>query len=205
MLKIKLVNLFKSIFNYYYIIINLHTFYRIKNIYFLFFLLLISIFSIFLRKDIFSEIHNPILLNIIIFSGIIYVIYIQYNLYCRLTFTFGKGLPYFLNEIKYKRIENIHSYFIGFLVYNILMLILSFLLIIRIYIFIYEYNELLFYVVFYYGIFASMLMYYKFITSYYRYTVFGMDPNKMQNIKLINYIISLVFPFLLLLNVFNLL
>ena len=95
-MKQEIKNTFRSLLHHYYQIVKLHTGYRINSIPLLLFIISISLCSIFLRIDVFEELRLPTLvLNVILFFGLLNLIFLQFNFGCRLTLTLGKGLPFF--------------------------------------------------------------------------------------------------------------
>ena len=87
-------------FKNYYIIVNLYNGFSIKNIYFKIILLIMLILSILPKNNLLSEINNPILFNMVLFSFLCYIIYVLINFCCRLSITMVKGIPYFISEIR---------------------------------------------------------------------------------------------------------
>lgn len=84
---LKIKSLFKTMLWHYYQIVNLHTGYKNNSLIFMSILFIIGLCSMLLNKDIFENITNPDILNILLLSGIINGVYLQFNLGCRLTIT----------------------------------------------------------------------------------------------------------------------
>nr|UOL50053.1 hypothetical protein [Ganoderma lingzhi] len=98
----KIKEIFNKILLFYYRIVKIHTGYRIPNKFFLLSIITISVASIFLRNnflDYYKD--NFIILSVIFFLGILNMIYIQFNLLCRITVTLYKGIPYFKHSIRW--------------------------------------------------------------------------------------------------------
>nr|YP_010290158.1 hypothetical protein MN835_mgp03 [Ganoderma multipileum]ULO25602.1 hypothetical protein [Ganoderma multipileum] len=68
---------------------------------------------------------KPPIYYIIILCGMCNIIYIQFNLMCRITLVIFKGLSYFKIEISKGKNENMKRYFIKYLIFNFVLIILS--------------------------------------------------------------------------------
>lgn len=83
-------------FNYYLRIIKLETGYKPTNKYFIIFIIFIGIVSILLRNYIMRTFsHYSFIVNALFSIIILNIIYLQFNLFCRVTLILFKGLPYF--------------------------------------------------------------------------------------------------------------
>nr|YP_009493225.1 hypothetical protein [Ganoderma calidophilum]AWJ64020.1 hypothetical protein [Ganoderma calidophilum] len=88
---------FNRILLFYYRIVKIHTGYRIPNKICLF---IIIVVSIFLRNDFLNSYkENYIILSMLFFLVVVNMIFIQFNLLCRITVTLYKGIPYFRDSI----------------------------------------------------------------------------------------------------------
>ena len=82
-------------FYFYYNIARLKTGYIIPNKLFLVFIFIIGFSSFFLRTNVLESYKDyTIILNIIIFLGILNIVYLQFNLLVRITITLIRGIPY---------------------------------------------------------------------------------------------------------------
>lgn len=72
-------------------------------------------------------------MNIILIIGIINITFLEFNLICKIRFTFGNGIPFFIREVKLNQIPYIKKYFLGFMLYNLILMLLSVLVLIRLY------------------------------------------------------------------------
>lgn len=85
-----------------YRIVKIHTGYRIPNKFLLLLIIIVGVASIFLRDnflDYYKD--NFILLSTLFFLGVLNMIFIQFNLLCRVTVTLYKGIPYFKHSIRW--------------------------------------------------------------------------------------------------------
>ena len=46
-------------------------------------------------------------------------------------------------------------------------------------------------------------MYFLFLINKFKSSVFSIDPNKLNNLKFRHYLLGLVFPFILIINIYN--
>ena len=123
-------NLFLNLINYYFRIVKLQTNYTGLNIFFTLLLFLLAFISIFLNKSIFLHFYNyPNLLNLILYSGLYYSLFLGVNTLTRIFLVLFKGIPFFniLIKINNKAVP----YYIGYLIFNTIITIFSVLIIIR--------------------------------------------------------------------------
>uniref|UniRef100_UPI0030E4E366 hypothetical protein n=1 Tax=Daedaleopsis nitida TaxID=1140402 RepID=UPI0030E4E366 len=130
---LKIRKLFRIMLNHYYQVVRLETGFRVSYLPFIFFILIICISSIFIRINVINEINNKYFLKTLLFFGLCNIIFLQFNFGCRLTITIGKGIPYFIREIKSKKNILLYYYFTGFILYNLSLLILTFFVLFRLY------------------------------------------------------------------------
>ena len=102
-------NLIKKYLNDFYKVLSLQTGFRSGYTYLIVLLTLISILSIFLRKDILINL-DPKVFSLIIMCGVCNVVYIQFNLMCRITLVILKGKSYFVEELVKNENVNIRKY-----------------------------------------------------------------------------------------------
>nr|UDY67679.1 hypothetical protein [Ganoderma lingzhi]UDY67713.1 hypothetical protein [Ganoderma lingzhi]UOL49757.1 hypothetical protein [Ganoderma lingzhi]UOL49977.1 hypothetical protein [Ganoderma lingzhi]UOL50198.1 hypothetical protein [Ganoderma lingzhi] len=99
---IKIKEKLNRILLFYYRIVKIHTGYRIPNKLFLLLIIIVSVASIFLRNDFLNSYkENYIILSMLFFLGVLNMIFIQFNLLCRITVTLYKGIPYFKHSIRW--------------------------------------------------------------------------------------------------------
>ncbi len=194
-------NIFNNVLHHYYQIVRLHTGYRIQSKIFLLFIILIGVSSIFLRIEIFEKIQSPLLLNILLFFTMCNIIFLQFNFACRLTITLGKGIPFFFREICNKQIPYINYYFIGFICYNLTLLMLSSIVLLRIYTVMYIYNPILFNIILSYTTFISLILYIIYID--FNFKDYNFDLGKEYSLSFIQTLLILTFPFIVCLNISN--
>lgn len=195
-------NLFKYFINYYVNIAKLYTGYKISNLVILLGILTMGIVSVFIRPNILLKLNNyPIIINLLLLIGMIYITFLQFNLFLRLTLIIFKGLPYFYKEIKIGK-PFIKKYLLGYLVYNLFLILISYLVLFRLYLVINNYNEELSYLIGIYSVVTSYVLFRSYLESNYSDYNYTLDPNKIYNLGLLQLILLFVLPFVLLVNVY---
>nr|WVH38047.1 hypothetical protein [Ganoderma leucocontextum] len=163
----------------------------------------------FLRIDIFSSLSNyPNLKIVLLISGIYYSIFLGLNLSCRVSMILFKGIPFFYKEIAGEK--KVIYYFIGYLIFNISLIILSIIVLIRISTFYLNYHGDSFYGFMLYELVLVLFMFVNYIYFSFNEYKYELDLSKVYNFTFFQIIVLLIFPSLLLLNfvsssVFNLL
>ena len=137
----------------------MYTGYRFRNIPLLIGLLCTGFISLFFRESVITSLSDyPILLHILFYNCNLYIVFLQFNLGCRLTITFWVGLPQFYNGIKSGK-QLFKHYLPGFLVYNITLSVLSILVLLRLYSVIRGYVPALYDVINIYNVLFSYVLY----------------------------------------------
>ena len=177
-------------------IVNLHTGYKFTNKFILLLMFIISILSFFFKEDIllkFSD--NLLILNTLALGSICNIIYLKFNTACRFTYTFIKGIPYFYKEINNKNTS--YSYLIGFLIYNIMLILFSIIYIIKIYstLSLWFGSSIIFFI---YNTYISICIFILYLEEDFTKRTFSLDENRELNIIQKIFIFSL--SSLLLLN-----
>lgn len=122
-------NLFLNLINYYFRIVKLQTNYTGLNLFFTLLLMILVFLSIF-YKTIFLHFYNqPNLLNLILYSGLYYSLFLGVNILTRVCNVLFKGIPFF--NILIKLNNKAYSYYYGYLIFNTIITIFSVLIIIR--------------------------------------------------------------------------
>ena len=209
---VKIKEIFNLILLFIYRIVKIHTGYRIPNKLFLLLILSVSVASIFLRDnflDYYKE--NYIILSMLFFLGVLNMLFIQFNLLCRITVTLYKGIPYFNNSIRwsykygYIGLSNIKNLYFCFLQLNLFLIIMGCLVLVRLYSLMYTYDKSIFQMIIVYNTIISIFLYFSYINrniDNYQFKgriLFGID----ENLSFLRKLILLVFPTLLLLNLLN--
>jgi hypothetical protein len=201
---IKLKHKFNLFLSHYFNIVRLQTGYRINNIPFLLFILMISILCIFVNSDLLIKLNTyPFLLNSILFCGIVNITFLQFNLANRLTITLLKGLPYFYQEIRYTNKPYTVLYLIAFLIYNTFLITLTFLVLLRLYTVLNDYSPMLYHLTMLYTVTTSYILFRVYIEFNFNKYTYEVDPQKFYSLKLIQKILLLTFPLLLFLNAYS--
>lgn len=82
----------------------MNTGYILPNKLFLIVLIIISTSSLLIRNNFLEDYkENLFLFYTILYFGILYIIYIVFNLICRITITKCRGFPYFITVLKWSR------------------------------------------------------------------------------------------------------
>ena len=199
-------------FDYYAVIVRMYTGYRFRNIPLLIGLLCTGFISLFFRESVITSLSDyPLLLTLLFYNCNLYIIFLQFNLGCRLTITFGKGLPQFISKIKEEHNGSLTKYFIGFLAYNLLLTFLSTLVLLRLYSVIREYEPALYDVIQLYNVLFSYVLYRIYMDLHFAdftiHTVFTLRPvtySRLQRVLLLGPLTTLILVNLLnLVNYFN--
>ena len=91
-----------------------------------------GVLSFFFREEVLINIRDIIKLQyFLLFACTLKILFIKVNLGFRLIITFMKGIPFYKNEIKSKNKTKLQ--FLGFILYNLILILLSVLLLIRLY------------------------------------------------------------------------
>nr|YP_009493181.1 hypothetical protein [Ganoderma calidophilum]AWJ63976.1 hypothetical protein [Ganoderma calidophilum] len=197
MIKIKLY--LKKFFNYYFKIVKLQTGLTGLNLLFNFLIIILGLLTLFLRVNIFDVLSNyPNLLSVFLLSGISYSIFVGLNLLCRLTTVPLKGIPFFLKEININK--KVLKFFIGYLIYNIGLIILSLLVLIRINTFYLDYYGDSFYGFMLYELTIVLFMYINYIYNNYNNYQYELDLSKVYNFTYFQLFMLLSLPFVILIN-----
>ena len=209
---IKTKEIFDRILLFYYRINQIHTGYRVPNKLFLLLIILVSISSIFLKDDFLVDFkENYIILSIIFFMGVLNILFIQFNLLCRITITLYKGIPYFNKTIKwcttygYIGLSYFKKLYISFLILNLYLIVMGVVVLIRTYSIIYTYDLILFKLILIYNTIISIFLFFSYINrnlDKYEFKgriLFGTNENLSFTTKLI----LLVLPTLILLNLYS--
>nr|WVH38042.1 hypothetical protein [Ganoderma leucocontextum] len=195
----KLKILLKKSVNYYYKIVKLPTGYTGLNFFLSLLVILLGLFSIFLGKDIFNYLSNyPNLIKLIIYSGFYYSLFLGINLFCRVTTTVFKGIPFFIRLIKINK--STLKYFIGYLVFNIFLTVLSIFILIRISTFYLNYYGDSFYGFMLYELTIILLLFINHIYFSFNEYNYDLDLNKVYNFTFLQLFMLLLTPFVLFLN-----
>ena len=165
---------FNRILLFYYRIVKIHTGYRIPNKIFLFIIIIVSVASIFLRNDFLNSYKdNYIILSTFFFLGVLNMIFIQFNLLCRVTVTLYKGIPYFNHSIRwcvrygYIGLSYFKKLYFGFLLLNLYIIIMGIVVLTRLYSFIYTYDINIFQFIIVYNAIISVFLYITYIYLLY--------------------------------------
>ena len=209
---IKIKEIFNRILLFYYRIVKIHTGYRIPNKLFLILIIIVSVASIFLRND-FLVVYkdNYFILSMLFFMGVLNILFIQFNLLCRITITLYKGIPYFHKTIKwcttygYIGLSYYKKLYFSFLILNLYLIVMGVVVLIRLYSIIYTYDLSLFQMILVYNILISLFLYFSYINrniDHYDFKgkiILGED----ENLSFITKLILLLLPTLILLNLFS--
>lgn len=187
-------------FDYYAVIVRMYTGYRFRNIPLLIGLLCTGFISLFFRESVITSLSDyPLLLTLLFYNCNLYIIFLQFNLGCRLTITFGKGLPQFISKIKEEHNGSLTKYLIGFLVYNLLLTFLSTLVLLRLYSVIREYEPGLYDVIQLYNVLFSYVLYRIYMDLHFAdftiHTVFTLRPvtySRLQRLLLLGPLTTLI-------------
>ena len=209
---VKIKEIFNLILLFIYRIVKIHTGYRIPNKLFLLLILSVSVASIFLRDnflDYYKE--NYIILSMLFFLGVLNMLFIQFNLLCRITVTLYKGIPYFNYIIRwcvqygYSGLSDIKKLYFCFLLLNLFLIVMGCLVLNRLYSILYSYDLSLFQMILVYNTIISIFLYFSYINrniDKYEFKgriLFGKD----ENLSFLRKLILLVFPTLILFNLLN--
>ena len=184
-----------------YRVVRLQTGLNFNNIYVLLLLLSVSVLTLFLRDDVFShlsttELYNyNLLINIILSCSMLYVVFLQANLVCRLTLLITHGLPFLIDKAITLIIKIIY------VTYNIILIFLTLLVLRRIYTFMNTYDTNLCYLFKLISINFSCILYHLYM--YFNYEKIDYMKIYKQDVKLsyLTIILLSIFPILLILNV----
>ena len=83
--------------------------------------------------------------------------------------------------MKLGKVTYIKSYFVGFLIFNILLLILSYSVLYRLYSFIYFYKPMIFNVLFMYNLCIAYILYRFYIEFNFSKYLYDIDPRKIYS------------------------
>ena len=187
-------------FDYYAVIVRMYTGYRFRNNYLLIGLLITGFISLFFRPGVINYLSDyPILLTVLFYNCNLYIIFLQFNLACRLTITFWSGVPQLISKIKGVHNTELTNYFIGFLAYNLLLAVLSALVLLRLYAVIREYDPTLYDVLNLYDVLISYVLYRIYMDLHFSdfniHTVFTLRPvtySRLQRVLLLGPLTTLI-------------
>ena len=178
----------------YYRIYRLPTGFQTNNKFFLFLIILIGLTSIFFRIEVYPLSPNfTSTLCLLLYVAFTNMIFIKFNIVLRIFSILDKGIPFFIKSKKYFS-------FLSYLILNSILIIFSLLLLLRFYLFLYEYNkEILSCYFLYTSVFALILFNIYFVFKYEQISYDSID-NKAINLNFFLVLLLSALPLALLLN-----
>nr|WVH38049.1 hypothetical protein [Ganoderma leucocontextum] len=182
------------------IIVN-YTGYKVKSPFFVLIRLIYFVVSIFLREDVLISLSEQSLIKqfILIFC-ITNIIFIQFDLCCTFILIVYKGIPNFLEEIKIFKKEYLKVYFIGFIFYNLTIMFLSYMVLIKLYCVLMLFYSGLFNFIYVYNLIISYILTVNYLKGNFNSLNYSIDYNWIKNINLLQKILLLTLPAVLVVN-----
>lgn len=186
-------------FNHYLKIIKLNTGYKTSNKYFLLFIVFISIISLLLRQKIMHTFpDNLLIINSLFCIIILNIIFLQFNLGCRITLILGKGIPYFYKEINSNTIPYIKSYSLAYLIYNISLMLLSVLILNNLYLFLGLQIPNLINLIYWFSLLFSYILYRVYFEYNFNKYLYKIEYNLVHNFRFLDKLLLSIFPIIIL-------
>ena len=193
MTKTMLKNCLLKLINYYFKIVKLQTNYTGLNLFFTLILMILAFLSIFLNKTIFLHFYNyPNLLNLILYSGLYYSLFLGVNTLTRIFNVLFKGIPFFSIFIKIN--NKAISYYYGYLIFNTIITIFSVLIIIRLSRFYLEYYGNSFYGFMLYELTMILLLFINHIYHTFTQEKYELNLNEVIKPTILQIFLLLVVP-----------
>nr|YP_010290157.1 hypothetical protein MN835_mgp04 [Ganoderma multipileum]ULO25601.1 hypothetical protein [Ganoderma multipileum] len=197
-----LKNKMNRIIEFYYRIIRNHSGIIIRSFKSVFLLLVLALISFFFRIELINDIsNNKILMYAMLCVSVLYILFLKVNLGFRIVITIFKGIPFYLNE--FKNNKNSIKYFLGYLVYNSLLILFGLLVLKRLYLVLSVWYNDTYILLFTYNSIISITLCGLYLEEKYELIKFSMDEVDINNLGLLNKLLLLSFPCLILVNIIS--
>ena len=188
------------LFNFYFKIVKNYTGILNKNYKALIFIFMLCLTSFFFRVEVLDSIPNNVYLqNMLLYGSMAYILFIKVNTGFRLVITFTKGIPFYMNEYNKKNIIHI----IGFIVYNLMLLVLSLLVLFRLYSVLSFYYSEIYKLVFIYNSIVSFTLCCLYLEEHYSEVIFSIEEVDINKLSLFNKLLILSLPAIIFINMGN--
>nr|QTG38683.1 hypothetical protein [Ganoderma sp. TQC-2021a] len=194
---------FEILLSYYYKIVKNRTGILSRKHKTLFFILILGIISFFFRVELLNNTSNNVILHyVLLYGSIAYILFIKVNTGFRLVVTFTKGIPFFINE--YKTFKKFNYYnLIGFMFYNLILILLSLVVLFRLYSVLSICYSEIYKLIFLYNSIVSFTLCGLYLEQHYNEVTFSMEEVDINKLSLLNKLLILSLPAIIFLNMGN--
>nr|YP_009493142.1 hypothetical protein [Ganoderma leucocontextum]AWJ63937.1 hypothetical protein [Ganoderma leucocontextum]WVH38031.1 hypothetical protein [Ganoderma leucocontextum] len=188
-----------KLLGHYYKIVKNHTGIITVSYKSVIFLLLLGIISYFFRIEVLINIPNNSILQYVLLMGSVFnILFIKLNLGCRLVITTLKGIPYFIREVKNGKVK--YKYLIGFIIYNMVLIFLSIVVLLRLYSVLSSYYTEIYKMVFIYNSIMSFTLCALYLEEHYSDVTFSMLEVDINDLGLLQKLLLLSLPAIIFMN-----
>ena len=184
----------KRFFYVYYKACRLPTAIPFNHLKYLIIIFLLSVICIFINDNLIINVHNPAILFLFYICGLLYLIFLQCNIICRVNMLCNYGIPLLMKRKEYEVL-------LYYLLLNIIYVVLSLLVIFRLCLLCINIDPLFLGVTTLYTLCASSELYSEYLKKYMYESDYHEMHDKPINLKKLDCLILLALPLTLLTNI----
>ena len=184
----------KRFFYVYYKACRLPTAIPFNHLKYLIIIFLLSVICIFINDNLIRNVHNPAILFLFYICGLLYLIFLQCNIICRVNMLCNYGIPLLMKRKEYEVL-------LYYLLLNIIYVVLSLLVIFRLCLLCINIDPLILGITTLYTLCASSELYSEYLKKYMYESDYHEMHDKHINLKKLDCLILLALPLTLLTNI----
>ena len=184
----------KRFFYVYYKACRLPTAIPFNHLKYLIIIFLLSVICIFINDNLIRNVHNPAILFLFYICGLLYLIFLQCNIICRVNMLCNYGIPLLMKRKEYEVL-------LYYLLLNIIYVVLSLLVIFRLCLLCINIDPLILGITTLYTLCASSELYSEYLKKYMYESDYNEMHDKPINLKKLDSLILLALPLTLLTNI----